>query len=99
MGFIVILSFFLMGYVFVKKEIKNLTKTIDDAELSLTVEKGKIDELAVNIQKYSAEERIVSFAKDSLNLIRTDQPFDTIDVDENKILKIEQLVNSKYDKL
>jgi len=88
-----------MSYVFVKKEIKNLTKTIDEAELSLKVEKGKIDELAVNIQKYSAEERIVSFAKDSLNLIRTDQPFDTIDVDENKILKIEQLVNSKYDKL
>ena len=88
-----------MGYVFVKKEIKNLTKTIGDSELSLKVEKGKIDELAVNIQKYSSEGRIVSFAKDSLNIIRTNQPFDTIDVDENKILKIEQLVNSKYDKL
>lgn len=88
-----------MGYVFVKKEIKTLTKTIADREQNLKIAKGKIEELSVDIQKYSSEERIVLFAKDSLNLIRTDNPFDTIRVDENQILKIEQLVNSKYDKL
>ncbi len=86
-----------MGYVFIKKEIKILTKTIADTELELKVEKGKIEEVSVDIQKYSSEGRIVSFAKDSLNLIRTDKAFDTIRVDENQILKIEQLVNSKYD--
>ncbi len=86
-----------MGYVFIKKEIKILTKIIADTELELKVEKGKIEEVSVDIQKYSSEGRIVSFAKDSLNLIRTDKAFDTIRVDENQILKIEQLVNSKYD--
>ena len=89
----------MLAGVFVKKEIKTLTKTIADRELNLKVGKGRIEELTVDIQKYSSEGRIVLFAKDSLNLIRTDKPFDTISVDENQILKIEQLVNSKYDKL
>ena len=58
---------------------------------------NKIELKTIEIQKLTAEDRIVKIATDSLKLIRPKENPDVIKVPKQQIKQIEKLVNEKYD--
>lgn len=87
----------LLIYVFVLAEIKTLSKEKVRTQDLLSEKKNKIEAAQVEIQKLTAEERIVRIATDSLGMVRSAQPFETINVNKSQIEQIEKIVNSKYE--
>ncbi len=94
---IFILAVFLFLYVAVINENKNMSKEKIDKLESLSEKQNRVQMKLVEIQKLTAEDRIVKLAKDSLRLIRPQENLDFINVSKDQIKRIENLVNEKYD--
>ena len=92
--FVVIIAAALVSIVILRKEIKIIEKQIIDERKTLTAKNEILEELGVEIQKLTAEERIVSYAEKNLGLVRSQTEMKTIYIDKKQIEQIEKIVNS-----
>lgn len=58
---------------------------------------NRIEAKLVEIQKLTAEERIVKMAQDSLGLIRPEENLEIISVSKDQIVQMEKLLKVKYE--
>ena len=84
-------------YVAVITEIKNMNRDKINKMEKLNDQKNRIEMEMVEIQKLTAEDRIVKFAQDSLGMIRPKENLDSLIVSKDQINQIKKLVNEKYD--
>lgn len=88
---------FVFSHLFLNAEIKGLSKSIIEKGQELDQKNNKLDEVTVELQRFSSEERIVRIAKDSLGLVRSLKPVDVITISEKQVFQINRLVNKKYE--
>ena len=99
-NFIVIVAtvaLILLSYVVVRSEIKRITRDKITKQEMLNERLNRIEMMMVEIQKLTAEDRIVKIAVDSLGLIRPVENLELISVSKDQIKQIEKLLNEKYD--
>ena len=84
-------------FLILQTEIKFLYKEIDKKEKELDFLQGKIETELVEVQKLSAEDRIVEIAKDRLGMVRIKSAVENIFVSKLKINQIKRIVDSKYE--
>ncbi len=94
---VVAVAVVLLTYVMTYTEIKRFNKMKISKQEILNERKNRIEAKSVEIQKLTSEDRIVSFARDSLKMIRPDDNLDQLNVSKDQIKQIEKLVNEKYD--
>ena len=99
-GFIVIIStaaILLFTYVASVTEIKRMNRLKISKQDSLNVKLNLAEGKMVEIQQWTAEDRIVVYAQDSIGLIRPSDNLETISVSKDQIKQVEKLLNQKYD--
>jgi len=84
-------------YVATVTEIKRMNREKLIIQDSLNVKLNLSEAKMVEIQKWTAEERIVVYAKDSLGLIRPSDNLEIISVSKDQIKQVENLLKQKYD--
>jgi cell division protein FtsB len=84
-------------YVAILNEIKSLNKDRLNKTEVLAEKQNRIETLIVEIQKLTAEDRIVKFASDSLKMSRPKEILESIFVSKNQIRQIEKILKEKYD--
>jgi cell division protein FtsL len=94
---IVGLAISIFAYVAVLNEIKNLNKEKLNKTEVLKEKQNRIEALNVEIQKLTAEDRIVTFAIDSLRMNRPKEILESIFVSKEQIKQIEKILQEKYD--
>ena len=93
----VIAAILLFIYVAIVTEIKNLNRDRINKIEKVNEYQNRIEMKIVEIQKLSAEYRIVKIARDSLGLSRPKENIDTIRVSKEQIEQLEKLIDGKYD--
>lgn len=99
-NFIVIVasvSLVLLSYVVVRSEIKRITREKIMKHDMLNERLNRIEAKLVEIQKLTAEERIVKMAQDSLGLIRPKEKLEIISISKDQIVQMEKLLKVKYE--
>ncbi len=99
-NFIVIvasISLVLLSYVVFRSEIKRITREKIMKHDMLNERLNRIEAKLVEIQKLTAEERIVKMAQDSLGLIRPEENLEIISVSKDQIVQMEKLLKVKYE--
>jgi cell division protein FtsL len=99
-SFIVIVasvSLVLLSYVVIGTEIRRITGEKIMKHNILNERQNRIDTKLVEIQKLTAEDRIVRMAQDSLGLIRPEENLEIIPVSKDQIVQIEKLLKIKYE--
>lgn len=99
-NFIVIITavaILLFTYVATVTEIKRMNRLKISKQDSLNVRLNLVEGKMVEIQKWTAEDRIVVYAQDSIGLIRPSDNLETISVSKDQIKQVEKLLNQKYD--
>lgn len=99
-NFIVIITavaILLFTYVATVTEIKRMNRLKINKQDSLNVKLNLVEVKMVEIQKWTAEDRIVVFAQDSIGLIRPSDNLETISMSKDQIKQVEKLLNQKYD--
>ena len=84
-------------YVYLIAENKVLINQKLKKEEMLYSKNNMLSEKLVEVQTFSAEERIVEYAKSNLGLVRESEVFETIKVDKKQVNQIINLVNNKYE--
>ena len=84
-------------YLILQTEIKFLYKEIDQKEKELEVLQSRLETELVEIQKLSAEGRIVEIAKTRLGMVRISNSVENIYLSNLKINQIKRIVDSKYE--
>lgn len=87
----------LFTYVVVLTEIKRFNREKITRQEMLNEKLNRIEMKMVEIQKLTAEDRIVKIAQDSLGLIRPEENLEIITVSKEQIKQIEKIINEKYD--
>jgi cell division protein FtsL len=87
----------LFGHLFLTSKIKVLNKQSEILNAELARKQDILDSKIVLLQKLSSEERIVKIAREKLGLVRSSKMFEKIWVNENRIKRLEKIVNSKYE--
>ncbi|MCX6174014.1 MAG: hypothetical protein NTZ27_04570 [Ignavibacteriales bacterium] len=99
-SFIVIITavaILLFTYVASVTEIKRMNRQKISKQDSLNVKLNLVEGKMVEIQKWTAEDRIVVYAQDSIGLIRPSDNLEIISVSKDQIKQVEKLLNQKYD--
>lgn len=99
-SFIVIISaiaILLFTYVATVTEIKRMNRLKISKQDSLNEKLNLVEGKMVDIQKWTAEDRIVVYAQDSIGLIRPSDNLETISVSKDQIKQVEKLLSQKYD--
>ncbi len=99
-SFIVIITavaILLFTYVATVTEIKRMNRQKISKQDSLNVKLNLVEGKMVEIQKWTAEDRIVMYAQDSIGLIRPSDNLETISVSKDQIKQVEKLLSQKYD--
>jgi len=99
-SFIVIISavaILLFTYVATVTEIKRMNRLKISKQDSLNVKLNLAEGKMVEIQKWTAEDRIVVYAQDSIGLIRPSDNLETISASKDQIKQVEKLLSQKYD--
>ena len=104
-GFIKTLLFYFISptvaivfiHLILQTEIKFLYKEIDKREIELEVLQSKLETEMVEVQKLTAEDRIVEIAKDRLGMVRIKNSVENIYLSNLKINQIKRIVDSKYE--
>jgi len=95
---IALICLWIFPHLFLSSEIDLLKNQEQNLQTSLKVLNDKIERLIeIDLKSLESEDRIVSFASDSLKMVRSLQPFDEIIVDGNRVKQIEKIVNEEYD--
>lgn len=84
-------------YLILQTEIKFLYKEIDQKEKELEILQSKLEIELVEVQKLSAEGRIIEIAKDRLGMVRINNSVENIYLSDLKINQIKRIVDSKYE--
>jgi len=87
----------IFGYLFLQTEIKFLEKEIYQKEKKLEIVQNQLETKLVNVQKLSAEDRIVELAKLKYGMVRINNIVENITVTQLKIDQITKIVDSKYE--
>jgi cell division protein FtsL len=87
----------IFGILFLRSEIKILYKEIYQKEKEVEILQNQLEARLVEVQKLSAEERIIEIAKQKFGMVRIFSPVENIFVSELKIKQIQKIVDSKYD--
>lgn len=90
-------SLIILGYVGVKLECELLTKEKFDAQKVLDAKRNKQVSLIAEVQNLTSEERIVKIASEELNMIKRNEPKIILSVSKDKIDRINEELNEKYD--
>ena len=84
-------------YLILQTEIKFLYKEIDQKEKELEILQSRLETELVEVQKLTAENRIVGIAKDRLGMVRINNSVENIYLSKLKINQIKRIVDSKYE--
>lgn len=84
-------------YLILQTEIKFLYKEIHQKEIELEIFQSKLETELVEVQKLTAENRIVEIAKNRLGMVRINNSVENIYLSKLKINQIKRIVNSKYE--
>lgn len=87
----------LFTYLYFLYDIKAMNRQKHELEELLTEKINRLEMKLVEVQRLSAEDRIVSIAKEELGLIRAVQPFEKLIIDKNQIEQIKKIVDSRYE--
>ena len=88
---------FIFLFLFLQTEIKFLYKNIYEKEKKIEILQNQLEARLVEIQKLSAEDRIVEIAKSKLGMVRINTSVENIFVSELKIDQVKKIVDSKYE--
>ncbi|MCK9280265.1 MAG: hypothetical protein M0P71_06575 [Melioribacteraceae bacterium] len=84
-------------YVVLVTENKNNRREIVSSIEMFNRKKNTIEMKRVEIQTLESEDRITSFAADSLNLIRSSEVFEKITISKTQLKQIELVLKEKYE--
>ncbi|MBU0473998.1 MAG: cell division protein FtsL [Bacteroidetes bacterium] len=87
----------IFGFLFLQTEIKFLYKEIYQKEKQLEIVQNQLETNLVEVQKLSAEGRIVEIAKMRLGMVRINNTVENIFVNQLRIEQIKNIVDSKYE--
>ncbi len=90
-------AIFIFIYVVLVTENKNNSRDYVKAIEMLNRKKNTIEMKKVEIQTLESEDRITSFAADSLNLIRSTDVFEKITISKTQLKQIELVLKEKYE--
>lgn len=79
------------------REIKSLTKDINNQEQFLISKKNFNTSLLVEVQKLEDGSRIIPIAEQRLGLIKYSEPNMHIEINSEEIKQINQIVKNKYE--
>ena len=96
-GIVIAVATIVFIYVAVLTEIKNMNKERLNKIESLNEKQNRTQALMVEIQKLSAEDRVVKFAIETLKMERPVDNLESISVSKEQIQQIEKILNNKYD--
>ncbi len=99
-SFIVIITaiaVLLFTYVATVTEIKRMNRLKISKQDSLNVKLNLVEGTMVEIQKWTAEDRIVVYAQDTIGLIRPSDNLEIISVSKDQVKQVEKLLSQKYD--
>lgn len=94
-GFTVIVLFV---YVILLTEIKSMVKAKVTKQEELNEKKNKIEMKQIEIQKLTAEERIIPIAQDTLSLLKPGADIDSLMIDKKQLDYLINKINGKYGK-
>lgn len=94
-GFTVIVLFF---YVFLLTEIKSMVKAKVTKGEELAEKRNKIEMRQIEVQKLTAEERIIPMALDTIGLVKPGSNIDSLTVDSKQLEYLINKINGKYGK-
>ncbi len=93
-----LICLWIFPHLFLSSEIDQYINQEQNLQTSLKALNDKIERLVErDLKSLQSEERIVRIAQDSLGLVRSQQPFDEIVIDNNRVKQIEKIVNEEYD--
>lgn len=84
-------------FLFLQAEIKFLYKDIYKKEKTIEILQNQLEAKLVDVQKLSAEDRIVEIAKSKLGMVRINSVVENIFVSKLKIEQVKKIVDSKYE--
>mgnify|MGYP001237906302 CR=1 FL=1 len=84
-------------FLFLQTEIKFLYKDIYQKEKAIEILQNQLETKLVEVQKLSAEDRIVELAKSRLGMVRINSTVENIFVNRLKIEQVQKIVDSKYE--
>ena len=87
----------LFGYIYTLEKVKSLSMEKIRKEEELIGKREQLEAQLVEIQQLSSEERIVDIAVDSIGLIRSLKPFETIPVNSMRVKQIKEIIERKYE--
>ncbi|MDX9923173.1 MAG: hypothetical protein RBS48_00300 [Ignavibacteriaceae bacterium] len=90
-------AIFIFIYVVLVTENKNNSRDYIKSIEMLNRKKNTIEMKKVEIQTLESEDRITSFAADSLNLIRSSELFEKITISKTQLKQIELVLKEKYE--
>lgn len=88
---------FIFTYMFLLSENRNLSRVKIDKENLLSQKQSDLNDVLVELQKLSSEDRIVNYAKEKLGLVRQINKIDVIPVNKKRVIQINKLVKRKYE--
>jgi hypothetical protein len=87
----------LFTYLFSLNEIKTLSKEKDTLEGQLLLKADRKEVLLVELEKFSAEDRIVKIAEDSLSLVKSLNDYEKLFLDESQVNRVNRILTDKYE--
>ncbi|MFA7288031.1 MAG: hypothetical protein WC055_04035 [Melioribacteraceae bacterium] len=94
---VIVVAIIVFVYVVLVTENKNNNKNIVNSIELLNRKKNTIEMKKVEIQTLESEDRITSFAADSLYLIRSSEVFEKITISKTQLKQIELVLKEKYE--
>lgn len=79
------------------REIKSITKDINNQEQLLVTKKNYNTSLLVEIQKLEDGSRIIPIAEQRLGLMKYSEPNMRIDINQEELNQIDQIIKTKYE--
>lgn len=94
-GFTVVVLFV---YVILLTEIKSMVKNRVTRQEELNEKKNRIEMMQIEVQKLTAQERIIPIAQDTLGLDKPGMDIDSLSVDKKQLDYLINKINGKYGK-
>lgn len=88
---------FIFSYMLLLSENKALAKAKLEKQNLLSQKQSDLNDVLVEFQKLSSEDRIVRYAKENLNLERQIKKVDVIPINKKQIIQINKLVKREYE--
>lgn len=88
---------FIFSYMLLLSENKGLAKLKLEKQNLLSQKQSDLNEVLVELQKLSSEDRIVNYASEELGLVRQIKKIDVIPINKKQVIQINKLVKRKYE--